>query len=202
MKSEDFGRTWKRSDGSVIGKSITVDNVETIARGGVDLKKSLRAGCLAVSPKGKPHLLYSTVVEQKGEAWLAVADGKGKWSRRRLNDHLSPEWRSFNLIMAGGLTFDLQGRLHGVGQLQTGEQNEKIWGDPTNEIVAFTMIGKDRIQFRSISKFDPKTSHWLPNIERPTGHNVVPALPGVLFTGGSAGKANTNLLSNRVYFGR
>lgn len=201
MKSEDFGRTWKRSDGSVIDKPITVGSIETIARGGVDLNKSLRAGCLAVSPKGKPHLIYSTVVKQKGEAWLAVADGKGKWERIRLNDHLLPEWRSFNLIMAGGLSFDHQGQLHGVGQLQIGEQNEKIWGDPTNEIVAFNMVGRDRIQFRSISKFDPKTAHWLPSIERPTGHNVVTEPPGVLFTGGSAGKTNTDLLKNHVYFG-
>ena len=200
MKSEDFGRTWKRSDGSVIDKPITVESIETVARGGVDLKKSLRAGCIAVSPKGKPHLIYSTVVKQKGEAWLAVADGKGKWERIRLNDHLLREWRSFNLIMAGGLSFDHQGQLHGVGQLQTGEQNEKIWGDPTNEIVAFNMVGKDRIQFRSISKFDPKTSHWLPSIERPTGHNVVPSRPGILFTGGSAGKSNTDLLKNHVYY--
>ncbi|SVB22756.1 uncharacterized protein METZ01_LOCUS175610 [marine metagenome] len=202
MKSEDFGRTWKRSNGSVIRKPVTVDNIETIARGGVDLKKSLRAGCMAVSPKGQPYLLYSTTAEQKGEAWLATPDGKGRWNRRRLNDHLPPEWRSFNLIMAGGLSFDHQGRLHGVGQLQTGDQNEKIWGDPTNEIVTFTVVGKSDIQFRAISKFDPKTSHWLPNIERSTGHNTVPSLPSVLFTGGAAGKANTDLLKNRVYFGR
>jgi len=64
------------------------------------------------------------------------------------------------------------------------------------------MVGKDRIQFRSISKFDPKTSHWLPSIERPTGHNAVPEPPSVLFTGGPAGAANTNLLKNRVYFGQ
>jgi len=202
MKSEDFGRTWKRSDGSVIRKPITVDNIETIARGGVDLKKSLRAGCMAVSTKGKPHLIYSTVVKQKGEAWLAVADGKGEWERMRLNDYLPRGWRSFNLIMAGGLSFDQQGRLHGVGQLQTGKQNEKIWGDRSNEIAAFTVAGKGGIQFRAISKFDPKTAHWLPNIERPTGHNTVPDRPGILFTGGTAGKANTDLLKNHVYFGR
>ena len=64
------------------------------------------------------------------------------------------------------------------------------------------MAGKGDIQFKAISKFDPKTSHWLPNIERSTGHNTVPSLPSVLFTGGAAGKANTDLLKNRVYFGR
>lgn len=104
--------------------------------------------------------------------------------------------------MAGGLSFDHKSRLHGVGQLQTGEQSEKIWGDPTNEIVVFTLSGKDDVRFNAISKFDPKTSHWLPSIERPTGYNTVPVRPGVLFTGGPAGKSNTDLLKNNVYFGQ
>ncbi len=87
-----------------------------------------------------------------------------------------------------------------ASQLQTGEQKEKIWGDPTNETVAFTIDRDEGIQFRAISVFDANTSHWLPSIERPTGHNSVARYPGILFTAGPAGKGNTDLLNNRVYF--
>ena len=200
MKSDDFGRTWKRSNGSIIKGPITPDNIEVLVQGGEDFKQTLRAGCLAVSRAGKPQLIYSITAKQKGRTWLATPGGSGQWKRTRLNDHLPAEWNSFNLIMAGGLSFNEAGRLHGVAQLQTGEQKEKIWGDPTNEVVAFTMDGDSRIQFRPISQFDANTSHWLPSIERPTGHNQVTSRPGILFTAGPAGKSNTDLMNNRVYF--
>ena len=137
---------------------------------------------------------------EKGEAWLATLDGSGGWKRTRLNDHLPEKWKAFNLIMAGGLSTDQAGTLHGVAQLQTGSQRGKSWGDPTNEVVAFQVTGRDRIRFQAISRFDENTSHWLPSIERPTGHNQVNSPPGVLFTAGPPGKANTDLLNNRVYF--
>lgn len=200
MKSDDFGRTWRRSDGSPIKGPITPDNVEVLDQGGEDFERGLRTGCLAVSPIGQPHLMYSVVTKLKGESWLATPDGSGQWKRTRLNDRLPDEWKSFNLIMAGGLAFDQSGRLHGTAQLQTGEQKEKIWGDPTNEIVAFTLDGDDDLQFRAISEFDASTSHWLPSIERPTGHNHVAERPGILFTAGPAGNKNTDLINNRVYF--
>ena len=200
MKSDDLGRTWRRSDGARIEGPITPANIEVLETGGEDVERGLRAGCLAVSPTGHPHLIYSVVAKRKGESWLARSDGSGQWMRTRLNDYLPLEWKSFNLVMAGGLAFDQAGRLHGVAQLQTGERKQKIWGDPTNEIVAFEVDGDDDIQFRAISDFDASTSHWLPSIERPTGHNQVASRPGVLFTAGAAGNRNTDLLNNRVYF--
>lgn len=103
--------------------------------------------------------------------------------------------------MTGGVTFDSEGTLHGVAQLQTGPETQRIWGDPANEIVAFEKRGS-KISFRAVSKFDEKTSHWLPNLERATGHNRVPNRPGIIYTAGSAGSKNTELLSNKVYWGR
>lgn len=70
---------------------------------------------------------------------------------------------------------------------------------PAVEIVALC-DGDDDIKFRAISEFDASTSHWLPSIERPTGHNQVASRPGILFTAGPAGNKNTDLLNNRVYF--
>lgn len=201
MKSTDFGRTWQRSDDSLIKTPATVEKIEVIARGGEDFKQTLRAGCLAVSPKGMPHLLFSIKANNRNHTYLTVLDSNGKWQRTDLHDHLPKTWQDYNLTMAGGLAFDAKGILHGVAQLQTGQRGPKIWGDPTNEIVKFVQRG-NRFEFRALSEFDPKVSHWLPSIERPTGHNLVPTLPGVLFTGGPAGVGNKDLISNNVYWNR
>lgn len=199
MKSRDFGRTWRRSDDSIIKPPITVDNIEVIARGGVDFKQTLRAGCLAVGPTNEPFLVYSVNAKNKSQTFLATTHSRGSWDRLNLNDRLPAEWKSFNLVMSGGLAFDHRGVLHGVAQLQTGPQNHKIWGDPTNEIVAFQKSGAS-VKFRAISAFDKKTSHWLPSIERPTGHNLIKGRPGIIYTGGPAGEKNTDLLNNRVFW--
>jgi len=200
MKSDDFGRTWKRSDGSTIKGAITVDNAEVIAKGGRAFKQTLRAGCLAVGPKNKPFLVYSVTAKNQSRTFLATMNSRGGWDRENLNDHLPAKWKSFNLVMAGGLAFDSRNVLHGVAQLQTGPQNHKIWGDPTNEIIAFEKHA-GAVKFRAVSTFDDQTSHWLPSIERPTGHNLIKGRPGIIYTGGPAGNKNTELLSNRVYWG-
>ena len=199
MKSDDFGRTWKRSDGSIIKPPITVDNIEVIAKGGVAFKQTLRAGCLAVSPKNEPFLVYSVTAKNQAHTFLATPNSQGGWDREELNQHLPEKWQSFNLLMSGGVTFDATSTLHGVAQLQTGPQVHKIWGDPSNEIVAFEKRA-DAIRFRAVSEFDAGTSHWLPNIERPTGHNRIQGRPGIIYTAGPAGSKNTDRLSNRVYF--
>lgn len=201
MQSSDFGRTWQQSNGKQIESPITVDNIEVIATGGVDFKRSLRAGCLAVDSKNNPHLIYSSTASNRSLTVLATPKRSGGWTHLNLNEHLPSAWQDYNLLMTGGVTFDSEGTLHGVAQLQTGPETQRIWGDPANEIVAFEKRGS-KISFRAVSKFDEKTSHWLPNLERATGHNRVPNRPGIIYTAGSAGSKNTELLSNKVYWGR
>ena len=41
--------------------------------------------------------------------------------------------------------------------------------------------------------------HWLPNLERPTGHNRVD-VPGVMYTAGVTGEGCHDILSNAVYW--
>ena len=104
--------------------------------------------------------------------------------------------------MPGAVAFDQAGVLHGVAQLQTVAREKTIWGDPTNEVVGFTILGpSERVKLHAVSKFDNEASHWLPNIERPTGHNLVPKKPGVIYTGGSPGSKNTELIRNKVFWG-
>jgi hypothetical protein len=41
-------------------------------------------------------------------------------------------------------------------------------------------------------------AHWLPNLERPTGHHTIPEIPALLYTAGGPGEGNRDLLANDV----
>lgn len=54
--------------------------------------------------------------------------------------------------------------------------------------------------FTFASPPDSEEPHWLPNIERPTGHNDIGDDVGFIYTAGGAGPKLKALLSNKVYF--
>jgi hypothetical protein len=88
-----------------------------------------------------------------------------------------------------------------TAQIQKPDEGASTWGNPTNEVVAFRSNDEGRsFSFDLASHPNRDRSHWLPNIERPTGHHAVPTSPGILYTAGGPGDKNTQLLSNEVYF--
>ncbi len=202
MRSEDFGKTWRRSDGSKIRTPASVDDIEVLARGGVDKERGLRVGCLAVAPgNGMPHLIYSVTEGGTGRTFIATPDGKGAWERVDLSAQLPGELRGNDLIMAGGLGFDGAGRLHGAAQIQKAKEGESTWGNPSNEALRFERddrTGKFRFAFASAA--DPGVSNWLPNLERATGFNRIVERPGIIYTSGGPGSKNTELMSNEVWW--
>ncbi len=202
MRSDDFGKTWRRSDGSKITTPASVDDIEVLARGGVDKERGLRVGCLAVDPQsGVPHLIYSITEGGAGRSFVATPDGKGAWERTDLSAQLPVDLRGRDLIMAGGLSFNDAGQLHGVAQIQQAKEGESTWGNPSNEALRFVRDDKTgKFRFSFASKVNPKASNWLPNIERATGFNRVVGRPGILYTSGGPGEKNTQLISNRVYW--
>jgi len=202
MRSEDFGKTWRRSDGEKVETPASVNEIEILAQGGVDREIGLRAGCLAVDPKtGMPHLIYSIKENGRGRVIMAVSDGKGGWTRSDLSPQLPADLRGRDLIMPGGLSFSDSGQLHGAAQIQKAKEGESTWGNPSNESLRFV---RDRdgdmwkISFASEPNSD--RSQWLPNIERATGFNQIPDRPAIIYTSGGPGEKNTDLLSNRVYW--
>ena len=60
--------------------------------------------------------------------------------------------------------------------------------------------GGDSFSMKHLSSHLPHDRKWWPNLERPTGHNVIAEHPGVLFTAGSRGEGNDDILSNNVYW--
>lgn len=203
LVSRDFGKSWQRRDGSTVSLPATAETAEVLASGGVDVGRVLRAGALAVDGSGRPHMIYA--VEENGQAKTLVArpDGEGGWKRTVLNDFLPEDRSAWKLILPGGLTFDDQDNLIATAMLQRPDAEGASWGNPTNEVVQFRSPGAGQeFSFAMVSRPDPAVAHWLPNIERATGHNAVPSRPGILYTAGSPGEKNTELLSNKVFFRR
>lgn len=201
MVSHDSGHSWQRSDGSPIKTPATAEDLDVLARGGVDHERILRAGAMAVDRSGKPHVVFSVRESGQERAMLAVPDSAGQWHRTDLSKTLSEQWKSWDLGFAGGVTFVPGGKMAIAATIQKAKAGEETWGHGSNEVVQFISTdGGKTFSFELVSKPDASVSHWLPNIERATGHNTVPDRPSIIYTAGSAGKKNTDLLSNGVYW--
>jgi len=206
LVSRDAGRSWRRADGRAVAMPATSDTVDVIDSLGAAAPRaggqSLRCGAVAVDPAGVPHVLYSRADESGGDLLLARPDGQGKWRRRSIGRQSASLWPGWLLKMPGGLTFDQDGRLHAVATLcRPGRDGkERLWGHPTNEVVWLELAGDGALLDAALlTARDHTTPRWLPNLERPTGFNLV-ARPGLIYTAGGAGRRNTDLLSNKVYW--
>ena len=201
MVSRDFGESWARSDGRTLTLPVTVDTAEVLVRGGVDQQRVVRVGALAVDRKGRPHLLYSIEEQGRGRLFITHLENDGRWNSTDLSRFLPDKWSSWSLITAGGITFDSRGETVVVATLQKLEGDESGWGHPSNEVVQLRSVdGGASFEFSMVSSEDQLESHWLPNIERPTGHHQIGSDVGILYTAGGPGPALKDLLSNKVFF--
>jgi hypothetical protein len=202
MVSHDLGQTWRRGDGRDLTLPVTVDNAGVLVTGGAERQRIVRAGSMAVDRKGRPHLLYS--VEEGGRSTLTLArlDG-GRRHKTNLSRFVPDKWSSWNLMVAGGVAFNARDETVVVATLQQPNLGDAGWGHPSDEIVALrSRDGGASFSFALVSPEDSEESHWLPNIERPTGHHRVGDDVGVLYTAGGPGPALKDLLSNKVFFAR
>lgn len=207
MRSDDFGRTWRRSDGTEISGVATPSTVtqieQTAPPGGT---ANLRCRSIAVAPDGTPYVLYNMRSEVQGqiniEAWLASPDAanpSGPWLKRLLPSivhGLSEELRPFQ---AGGLVIGDECRMYSV-MTMVNAVDRSWWGHPTSEIIWLeSNDGGQTFEATLVSKIDPKAPNWLPNIERPTGFNTV-RVPSLIYQSGIAGNNNDQQLSNKVFW--
>ncbi len=208
MVSPDAGETWTRADGTPITLPATVDTIDVLAHDGGLTGPRLGSGPLGVDREGVPHLIYTANVEGSSRLYLAtVAPGVG-WTRRDLTPEVPEGVRGWqiNLGMGGGLSFSQSGRATIVAVVLNAPPEErqplKEWGHRTTEILRL-WSDDDLRTFRSeiLAPIDAKEAHWLPNIERATGHNQVPQDSGIIYTGGGPGPGLKDLeLNNRVYW--
>ena len=201
MVSSDFGHSWRRSDGSVIETPATAETIDVLGAGGVDQARTLRAGAMAVDESGTPHVVYSVHEGGKSETFVARPQGDGRWHRVALSPFLPDRFTGWDLAMPGGMTFNPRGDLIVSATIERVAEGEESWGHAANEVVL--LASRDRAEtfsFELASKPDPETAHWLPNIEKPTGHHAPGTRPGMIYTAGPPGEKNTDLLSNGVYW--
>jgi len=197
----DGGETWTRLDGAPLMLPASADEVDPIVCGDSREGRIADTGSMALSPAGVPHLTYSVKTPQGAETFLAVARPDGGWRQIGLNQFLPMEFRDWAMVHQGGVAFAADGRLIVVGTLQNLRAGEEAWGHPGTEIARFTSRdGGGSFTAELLTPPDPKVPHWLPNLEKPTGFNVMPAQPGLIYTAGGAGAGLGDVLSNQVWW--
>jgi hypothetical protein len=202
LVSPDAGVTWTRLDGTPVTLPATAETVDVLLSGGDDSGRTLYAGAIAVSAAGVPHLMHS--VREKGVAhsYLATPAPGGGWSRRDLHPFLPPEWRDHDLVMTGAITFSASGRATIVATLAKLGPGENDWAHPSNDVVRlWSDDGTRTFQCEVLQPLAGHRPHWLPNLERATGHHVIPEEPGIIYTAGEGGTKLSELqLNNQVWW--
>ena len=120
-----------------------------------------------------------------------------------LRQFLPGAWSDWGVTTPGGMTFSQNGRLYVVLTMirPSSLVDRDIWGNPSSEIVLFESNDNGRsFTSRVLTTPDPARPRWLPSLERPTGHNRVEAVPGLLYTDGGRGENNLQILANNVYW--
>ncbi|MHC4441801.1 MAG: BNR-4 repeat-containing protein [Planctomycetota bacterium] len=202
LRSRNFGRTWENSAGEPVELPATPETVTNISKLRDRTKANLRCGSLAVDHRGRPHVVYSSCAGRRPEAWLAWPDDSGCWQQRSLLGAIRKNWSAWGLTMPGGISFSRDGRMFIVlTMVQPGLTDEKkIWGNPGCEVVRLeSSDGGKQFKAVMVSGLDPQVPHWLPNLERPTGFNLIDR-PGIIYTAGARGDKNTQIVSNKVYW--
>ncbi len=201
MRSPDRGRSWEDARGRRLALPVTSATITAIDRAEGPKGAGFRCGAIAVGPDDRPVVLYSnSSVKPHGGAWLVTLRADGTWGRRSLRPAIQSLRPGTRLSMPGGLSIGRDGRIHVV--LTIAPPGKSVgWGNPADEVaclVAERLRGPFTAQ--RVSPPNPAEAHWLPNIERPTGHNDVGPRPGIIYQAGSAGRKNTEILANRVYW--
>ncbi len=204
MRSLDSGKCWERTDGKRIELPATSSTISVIAQDRPDGKRAHRCGSIAVDAAGRPHVLFSETSLPKPEAWIATPGKSGQWRRHPLLRYISKDLPGWCGAMPGGITFGADDRIF-VALTATELKvldGEKCggWGSPRNEVVWLeSSDGGRSFSAKMVSKPNPSCAHWLPNVERPTGHNRVD-VPGVIYTAGTRGENNKQIVSNGVWW--
>lgn len=219
MKSLDFGKTWQTYTGKPIALPATRETIDSVVatphnlRASFESASALRGGAIAIDKSGIPHILYSTLktTQNSGSnvklatpinhiACIAKPDGKGGWKKTLLNEKFSALPKSWGLGLPGGLVFSEKNKMYVTLTMSPEVPNEDFWARKANEVIMAESTDQGQtFKAKIISKQNPNVPNWLPNIERPTGHNVVKS-PCLIFTSGIAGSHHHEQLENKVYF--
>lgn len=200
LRSPDGGQRWERGDGTPVDLPATADTVDVIARASSRQAETLGNGGLYLDDEGRPRIFYSVAGHAESRLLEATLGGSG-WRTRDLAEFLPPDRRGWSLATPSAVTRTPDGTVVLVATVQQPEPGVLGWAHPTNEVVR--LESRDGGRSFGGAVLGPKERaqpRWLPNIERNTGFNPVPAVPGIILTDGSGGKTLEERLENQVWW--
>ncbi len=204
MRTQDGGKTWEKANGAPIDLPASPSNIDLIdGSAKPQATPNFRPGAIAVAHDGTPWMIYSQLHEQPFNTWLAHPNSEGQWQRQELLPLIRKRWPNRSVQTPGCLAFDQKGAMYitltTVHSNQEG--NAAFWGNVTNEVIA--LISKDQgntFDLYQISTPDINIPNWLPNLQRPTQPKLIKNAPSLIFTHGTRGETNKDILSNKVYW--
>ena len=202
LTSTDHGKTWSDTDGNALASPATIDTAKPLAVGSTDQARILHLGSIDVSPGGAVAIPYNVRVQDTSQSWVAIkAPGETAWRHHELNRFLPADWRDAALLMHGGAAFGDTGTLVVTGVVMRMAPDSTAWGEPSTEVVRFVSHdGGETFAGEILGTPDASVPHWMPNIERRTGFNEIGAEPSLIYTGGEAGGALKDQLTNQVWW--
>ena len=201
LSSPDGGVTWTRSDGQSVKLPATADTMDAIASGRAKEGRVLNAGSIGIAPDGTPFVPYSIRTQDTSQTYLASPTGSAKWRHLLMNQFLPDGYREWDLFMHGGVSFGTSGQPTVAATMMHISVDGIDWGEVTTELVRFrSQDGGNTFIGETFDTPNTKEPRWMPNLERPTGFNEMPAEPALIYTDGVRGEGLGDSLSNRVYW--
>jgi hypothetical protein len=193
MFSDDFGKTWRGRNGRVIEQPVSAETIDVIASGGrVEGKSSHKCGTISVTADGQPVIVYSASSSPGAEMIVATPDGKSAWSRHGLASAVAGQWPDWRIGPAAEVSINRQGTMYVLATMASEGKNGVA-------LISSKDLGRT-IKLERPAAGVKQAKKWLANLERVTGHHRVDGRPGVIFTAGTRGKGNTDILNNDVFW--
>ena len=123
---------------------------------------------------------------------VATPDGKSGWRRHGLASAVARQWPDWRIGPAAEVCINRQGTMYVLASMAKEGQNDVA-------LISAKDLGRT-IKVERPAAGVKQDKKWLANLERATGRYPVDGRPGVIFTAGTRGKGNSDILSNDVYW--